>query len=382
MLERLWTSILDLITQLVTPDWGRLVFLLPVGIFLLVVVVLLRLFLMLARAPAPRRGKARIPPRTPAGIHMPGPSFAPVFAGVGMFLLFLGLVFGGVILVLGAIALVLTLLYWLAEGLRNYDHDIGPTSPDLPVVVDTGPPPGVHMPGPSWRPFLAAFGMFSLLLGLVFGGWLLAVGVIALISTLLGWLADGVKEYRKVVEADSTGHLENIQPSRTPSRLLGVLAVLIVAAAVLQSGLFTGGSANGAGGPTASGAPGAPASGGPPPASAAAGSGGPPSSGAAGSGPPASGGAADVKIEAQGIAFLETSFTAPAGKPFTIAFDNEDAGVPHNVALKDSGGASVFKGDVFNGVETRAYNVPSLPAGNYTFHCDVHPNMTGTATLQ
>ncbi len=379
MLERLWTSILDLITQLVTPDWGRLVFLLPVGIFLLVVVVLLRLFLMLARAPAPRRGKARIPLRTPAGIHMPGPSFAPVFAGVGMFLLLLGLVFGGVILVLGAIALVLTLLYWLAEGLRNYDHDIGPTSPDLAVVVETGPPPGVHMPGPSWRPFLAAFGMFSLLLGLVFGGWLLAVGVIALISTLLGWLADGVKEYRKVVDADSTGHLENIQPSRTPSRLLGVLTVLIVAAAVLQSGLFTGGSASGAGGPTGSGAP---ASGGPPPAPAVAGSGGPPASGAPGSGPPASGSAADVKIEAQGIAFVETSFTAPAGKPFTIAFDNEDAGVAHNVDLKDSGGTSVFKGDVFNGAETRTYQVPALPAGNYTFNCDVHPNMTGTATLQ
>ena len=42
----------------------------------------------------------------------------------------LGLVFGGVTLVLGAIALVLTLLYWLAEGLRLYDRDIGPTSPD------------------------------------------------------------------------------------------------------------------------------------------------------------------------------------------------------------------------------------------------------------
>ena len=36
---------------------------------------------------------------------MPGPSFAPIFAAVGAFLLFLGLVFGGLILYLGAIAL-------------------------------------------------------------------------------------------------------------------------------------------------------------------------------------------------------------------------------------------------------------------------------------
>src|SRR3954451_1514568 len=150
MLERIWTSILELMAQVVTPDWGVLISLLPVGIFILVVVVLLRLFLRLASAPPPRRGKRRLAPRTPAGIHMPGPSFAPIFAGVGVFLVMLGLVFGGVVLVLGVIALILTLLYWLAGGLRLYDRDIGPTSPELPAVIHEGPPPGVHMPGPSW----------------------------------------------------------------------------------------------------------------------------------------------------------------------------------------------------------------------------------------
>ncbi|MEO8437469.1 MAG: cupredoxin domain-containing protein [Chloroflexota bacterium] len=378
MLDALWTSILDLLAQLVTPDWGKLILFLPVGIFFLALVVLLRLFLALMRAPAPRRGKTRIPPRTPAGIHMPGPSFAPVFAGVGLFLLLLGLVFGGVTLVLGAIALVLTLFYWLGEGLRLYDRDIGPTSPTVPEVVHDGPPPGVHMPGPSWRPFLGAFGMFTLLLGLVFGGWLLAVGVIALISTLVGWGVDGVREYRKVVEADSTGHLENIPPARTPSRLLTVLAVLIVGAAVLQSGIFSGGAADGSGGATPSGAP---ASGGPPPASA-------PGSGASASGAPGSGGPppagapADVQIHAKGIAFVETAFSAPASKPFTIEFTNSDAGTPHNVELKDGGGTVVFKGEVFAGEATKVYQVPAEPAGTYTFFCVVHQNMTGTATLQ
>ena len=105
------------------------------------------------KAPPARRGKARVGRRTPAGIHMPGPSFAPAFAAMGTFLLFLGLVFGGLTLVLGAIALVLTLLYWLAEGLRIYDQDIGPTAETLPAAIHEGPPPGVHMPGPSFRRF-------------------------------------------------------------------------------------------------------------------------------------------------------------------------------------------------------------------------------------
>jgi len=376
MLERLWTSILELMAQVVTPDWGVLVSLIPVGILILVLVILLRLFLMLAKAPPARRGKGPVRRKTPAGIHMPGPSFAPIFAGVGLFLVMLGLVFGGLTLVLGIIALVLTLLYWLAEGLRLYDRDIGPTAPELPAEIHEGPPPGVHMPGPSWRPFFGAFGVFALFLGLVFGGWLLAVGVIALITTLIGWLTDAVLDYRRVVEAETTGHIDNGPPPATPRRMFTVLVVLIVGAAVLQSGLFTTDSAAGAGGPTASGSPGAP-----PPAS------GPPASGPAGSGPPASGepgGAvtADVTVHAQGIAFVDTTFTAPAGKPFTLAFVNEDQGTPHNVELKDASGKVAYKGEIFNGVETRVYEVPALPAGTYPYVCSIHSNMTGTATLQ
>jgi plastocyanin len=368
MLERLWTSILELMAQVVTPDWGVLVSLIPVGIAVLVVVVLLRLFMGLAKAPPARRGKGYVTRKTPPGIHLPGPSFAPVFAGVGLFLVMLGLVFGGLTLFLGLIALVLTLLYWLAEGLRLYDRDVGPTSPDLPEVVHDGPPPGVHMPGPSWRPFLGAFGVFALFLGLVFGGWLLAVGVIALISTLVGWLTDAVLDYRRTIDAETTGHIDNGPPPATPRRMLTILTVLIVGAAVLQSGVFITDSAAGAGGPS-------PSPGGEPSAS------GPPASGPPASGePPAV--TADVTIQAKGIAYVESSFTAPAGKPFTIAFDNEDPGVPHNIELKDSSGAVAYKGEIFNGVETHVYDVPALAAGSYPYICSVHTNMTGTATLQ
>jgi len=73
---------------------------------------------------------------------------------------------------------------------------------------------------------------------------------------------------------------------------------------------------------------------------------------------------------------------APVLHRLTLAFVNEDAGAPHNVEFKDSGGASAYKGAIFPGVETRVYDVPALPVGSYTFVCSVHPNMTGSATLQ
>ena len=50
--------------------------------------------------------------------------------------------------------------------------------------------------------------------------------------------------------------------------------------------------------------------------------------------------------------------------------------------IKDSSGTEVFKGDIFNGVATRNYDVPALKAGTYTFMCIVHPNMTGTLTAK
>ena len=89
-----------------------------------------------------------------------------------------------------------------------------------------------------------------------------------------------------------------------------------------------------------------------------------------------------VKLAAQNIAYDQSSLTAPAGQPFTIEFANQDAGVPHNVAIKDASGMVMFRGDIFSGVDTRQYQVPALPAGTYTFFCEVHPNMTGTLTVQ
>ena len=73
--------------------------------------------------------------------------------------------------------------------------------------------------------------------------------------------------------------------------------------------------------------------------------------------------------------------TAPADETFYILFSNNDPGVPHNVAIRNASGEEVFTGAIFNGVETREYEVPALPAGTYTYVCSVHLNMTGTLTV-
>ena len=94
------------------------------------------------------------------------------------------------------------------------------------------------MPGPSFRPIMGAIGVFLLMVGLVFGGWLLVAGVISLAATLVGWLVDARKEYVRTVEADRTGHLENGPPPRTPSAMLTALAVLTLGAIFLQATVF------------------------------------------------------------------------------------------------------------------------------------------------
>jgi plastocyanin len=97
-----------------------------------------------------------------------------------------------------------------------------------------------------------------------------------------------------------------------------------------------------------------------------------------------SGAVVQVTLTASGIAYDTDSLEVPADTPFQIVFTNNDAGIPHNVAIhKDSPtGELVWQGDIFNGVETRTYDVPALPAGTYGFVCTVHPNMTGTLTAK
>jgi plastocyanin len=91
---------------------------------------------------------------------------------------------------------------------------------------------------------------------------------------------------------------------------------------------------------------------------------------------------ATVHIAAQNIEFDTNHLDAPAGQAFTLEFDNNDPGIPHNVEIKDASGASRFKGQIVTGPMKVSYQIPALEAGTYMFICDVHPNMTGTLTVQ
>ncbi len=104
-------------------------------------------------------------------------------------------------------------------------------------------------------------------------------------------------------------------------------------------------------------------------------------SAAPGTSAPAPSGAATgdvVSITAKDLKFDPTQVSVKAGQAFSIAFDNQEA-APHNVAISDASGASVFKGEIVSSAKV-TYAVPALAAGAYPFICDVHPDMKGTIT--
>jgi plastocyanin len=341
-MEQIWNAILQFTSQFVIPDWGSIISLLPVFMAIILVAIFVRIALAWATAGPKRVRPLRVRPIAPEGVHMPGPTFAPFFAAVGTFLLFFGLVFGGPSILLGAIGIFLALLYWGREALADFDHVAG-EHPQLPAVVHPGPPAGIHMPGPSFRPFLASVAVAILFAGLVFGGWLLGIGVVVTILTLLGWLSDARKEYRHVVEADEIGHIVNEPAPGWPKVTLSLMTILVVVSVALNLGWFPPRSASGAD---------------------------------AGASPAPSGSApapGEIRITAEGVKFDQKTLTAPGDKAFKITFDNKDAGTSHDVDILDASGKKVFDGKDFPGPKVETYDVPPLAAGTYKFECSIHP---------
>jgi len=92
---------------------------------------------------------------------------------------------------------------------------------------------------------------------------------------------------------------------------------------------------------------------------------------------------------AKNIAFSQDCLAAPGGVSFTITFDNQDAGIPHNIHIfdkdptQDPNAKSLFMGQLVTGPTTTTYQVPALLGGTYYFHCDVHPTqMNGTFVVK
>lgn len=94
-----------------------------------------------------------------------------------------------------------------------------------------------------------------------------------------------------------------------------------------------------------------------------------------------------VEVAAKNVKFDKECLAAPAGTPFQIVFDNQEA-IDHNVAIYQSeeaqqaGEAALFQGEIFKGPKEVTYDVDPIPAGKYYFVCDVHPTaMKGTFNI-
>ena len=354
-MQALYDSILAFLSRIVIPDWGQLIGLLPLGLAGLTALWFAWTIRKFATVGPTRRAPARLAPVAPPGLHMPGGSLAPIVGAIGAAALLASLVIGGSAVLIGFVILSLGLLYWGREAIREFDR--ATHAETLPAVVHAGPPPGVHMPGPSFRPILGAIGTAALLYGLVFGGWVLAAGVIILVATLVGWLVDARAEYAKVAEADRTGHLENIPAPGWPRRFLQVAAVLFVLAVLLQTGVLPPKAPETAAGPGGSGAP--------------------PSQE-----PPKT----EWSVVAKDISYDRHTIVVPPDTPFTISFSNQDTpGISHDVDIRKADKTTVVQDQaVTNGGATSTYSYDGLPAGDYVFICSIHPipQMTGTVTVK
>jgi len=394
-------QLFQVLQQVILPNWSDLIGLLP---WVIVVLVILSLFgFAYYWAKSGSRNRSRVPKPVkgspPPGVHLPGPSRWPFVAPIGAALLLFSFAlppkdasgnatapFNLQLLALGLIVTLIAIAGWLWDAMREWratDHPETAHAVALPAGASAAaalvpgamaprlrpgafgaaqaaqeameepkapqPPPGVHMPGPSPWPFFLPIGATVLLYGMIFSAVLIVGGLILVIIAIVGWYLDANHE---LATTEQVGHAvpATRDPVKAwPRRLVPVYFAVIITSLVVMlvpTGLGYLNSLT-------------------PPKETAK---------------PIVAPAIPV-ISAQNVRFDTKNLIVPAGRPFDLTFNNNDAGVPHNVRIDTSDQSSViFDGTVVTGIVTETYNVPALQPGTYYFLCKVHPNMSGIVT--
>jgi cytochrome c oxidase subunit II len=105
-------------------------------------------------------------------------------------------------------------------------------------------------------------------------------------------------------------------------------------------------------------------------------------SGAPPSGAPPSGAPTALSLTSISIVagFEPKELSVPADAPWSVNLTNADASVPHDFSIREASpdGSDWVAGIYADGGGSAVYQPPPLAAGDYTFFCSLHTNMTGT----
>ena len=406
----IWTGLLEFILALIVPVWGDLIQYIPlllIGLVILSTLWLISYWRRNGAANQPRVPKPRQSGRKPEDLHLPGPSLWPFVAPAGLLLMVGSLAFGALqplisILVLvagilgtpidwvlvqlglahersaatitiatdgsssliavatfglGLTISVIGVIGWYLDAGKEYAEVEAGGHGHAQITAESSasgpawalePPPGVHLPGPSAWPFLAPVGLFFIVAGFIFGPVLLVGGVIMAAIAALGWTRDADKE---LIDVEAHGHAtpETRDPEKAwPDALIpiytGVAAIVLVITLLPWALTFlpSGGATDEVTGPAPVSMP--------------------------------------IVTASTVTQFDIDEIATFADEPFTIDFENQQPGVPHNIAIYETSAQEVefFNGEIFNGPDSRIYEVGALSAGEYFFVCSVHPPMIGT----
>jgi len=92
-----------------------------------------------------------------------------------------------------------------------------------------------------------------------------------------------------------------------------------------------------------------------------------------------------ISLTAKNISWNTNCLAVPAGAPVSLTINNQDAGIDHDVDIRDAVGKAVIQDQPHTpGGQTSIYQYNALQPGTYTFICSVHPigPMTGVLTVK